>query len=177
MAVATALPPGKLSVVKPLCALGFVLAIAACHKDSTAPLTVVTPPDSVATSTAVVFSGGTITAQIAATNTARANGLMNVSNLGANAGMLFVFGTNHAPSDCAFWMEDTPISLSIAFIDSTMTVINVEDMAAETTTPLHEPTSACRYALETNLGWFSAHNVTAGSTVTFTLPAGTIIDP
>jgi uncharacterized membrane protein (UPF0127 family) len=124
----------------------------------------------------VAFTGGTITAQIASTSVARENGLMNVTTLGADAGMLFVFGTDHVPANCAFWMQDTPVALSIAFIDSTMKVINIADMAAETTT-FHEPTSPCRYALETNQGWFTSHGVTAGSTVSFALPAGTIVDP
>ncbi|HEV8410024.1 MAG TPA: DUF192 domain-containing protein [Gemmatimonadaceae bacterium] len=124
----------------------------------------------------VTFTGGTITAQIASTSAARENGLMNVTTLGADAGMLFVFATDHPPANCAFWMQDTPVALSIAFIDANMKVINIEDMAAETTT-FHEPTSACRYALETNQGWFASHGVTAGSTVTFALPAGTIVDP
>ena len=45
--------------------------------------------------------------------------------------MLFVFGVDHIPANCGFWMKDTPIPLSIAFIDANMKVINVEDMAAE----------------------------------------------
>jgi uncharacterized membrane protein (UPF0127 family) len=124
----------------------------------------------------VTFSGGTITAQIAATSDARSNGLMNVTTLGANAGMLFVFGIDHSPANCAFWMMDTPTALSIAFIDSNMHVISTADMAAETTT-FHEPPSACRYALEANQGWFASHGVVTGSVASFAIPAGTIIDP
>jgi uncharacterized membrane protein (UPF0127 family) len=158
--------------VKHLCALAFVWCGAACSTGH-GP-TQVTPPGD--TTTAVSFPGGTITAKIAATFAARTAGLMNVTTLGANSGMLFVFDTNHTPANCAFWMSDTPLPLSIAFIDSTMKVINIDEMAAETTT-YHEPTSACRYALEANQGWFTAHGVTAGTIVTFSLPAGTIIDP
>jgi uncharacterized membrane protein (UPF0127 family) len=158
--------------VKRLCALALVLGLAACTKDH-GPTQVTPPGDS---TIAVSFPGGTITAKIAATSTTRAAGLMNVSTLGANSGMLFVFGTNHTPANCAFWMSDTPLPLSIAFIDSTLKVISIDEMAAETTT-YHEPTSACRYALEANQGWFTSHGVAAGTTVTFSLPAGTIIDP
>jgi uncharacterized membrane protein (UPF0127 family) len=133
----------------------------------------VLPP---ATSTTVSFPGGAITARIAATIAARDTGLMHVTTLAANAGMLFVFGVDHSPSGCAFWMKDTPLPLSIAFIDANLTVISVDEMAAETTT-FHEPTRACRYALEANQGWFAAHGVAAGTIATFTLPAGTVIDP
>jgi hypothetical protein len=125
----------------------------------------------------VTFSGGTITAFIASTSAARTNGLMGTTSLGANSGMLFVFAASHAPSDCAFYMKDTPTPLSIAFIDSTMTVINLDDMAAEDSITLHKPARACQYAVEANLGWFASHGVAAGSTVTFALPAGTIVDP
>ena len=158
--------------MKHFCALTIILGLAACSPGH-GP-TQVTPPGD--TTTAVSFPGGTIAARIAATFAARTAGLMNVTTLGANSGMLFVFGTNHAPANCAFWMSNTPLPLSIAFIDSTMKVINTDEMAAETTT-YHEPVSACRYALEANQGWFTAHGVVAGSIVTFSLPAGTIIDP
>ena len=159
--------------VKRLCALALVLGLAACTNDH-GPTQVAPPGDS---TIAVSFPGGTITAKIAATSTTRAAGLMNVSTLGANSGMLFVFGVDHSPANCAFWMQNTPIPLSIAFIDANMNVINLDNMAAEDSITLHKPASACRYALEANLGWFTSHGVTAGTTVTFSLPAGTIIDP
>ena len=159
--------------MKRLCALALVLGLAACTKDH-GPTQVTPPGDS---TIAVSFPGGTITAKIAATSTTRAAGLMNVSTLGANSGMLFVFGVDHSPADCAFWMQNTPIPLSIAFIDANLNVINLDNMAAEDSITLHKPTSACRYALEANLGWFTSHDVTTGTTVTFSLPAGTIIDP
>lgn len=147
-----------------------MIGAAACTKGGDTPVTPVT------TTINVAFPGGTITAKVAALAAARDSGLMNVATLGANSGMLFVFGVDHTPSNCAFWMKDTPLPLSIAFIDANMKVINVDEMAAETTT-FHMPTSSCRYALEANQGWMTAHGVTAGTTVAFTLPAGTIIDP
>jgi uncharacterized membrane protein (UPF0127 family) len=153
--------------------LAFVVALAACGT-SHGP-TQVTPPGD--TTTAVSFPGGTIMARIAATSAARVAGLMNVTTLGANSGMLFVFGTDHIPGDCAFWMKDTPIPLSIAFIDANMKVINVDEMAAEDSITFHEPARACRYALEANRGWMTSHGVGAGTAVSFSLPAGTIIDP
>jgi uncharacterized protein len=161
--------------VKLICALALTLVLCACHKDH-APTQIVVPPDTVATTVSVAFSGGTVTAKIAASAAARDTGLMNVTSLAANAGMLFAFGQDHDSTTAAFWMKDTPTPLSIAFIDSNMRVINVADMAAESLT-LHYSTQPFRYALEVNLGWFASHNVVAGSAVTFALPAGTIIDP
>ena len=158
--------------MKRFAVIALAFGAAACNRGDIAGVATSTP----ATTIPVAFAGGTITAQIASTDATRENGLMNVTTLGADAGMLFVFGTDHAPADCAFWMQDTPTALSIAFIDSTMKVINIADMAPETTT-FHEPASPCRYALETNQGWFASHGVAAGATVSFALPAGTIVDP
>lgn len=123
----------------------------------------------------VSFTGGTISARIAADSAARDNGLMNTTSLGANAGMLFVFGVDHSWPD-GFWMKDTPIPLSIAFIDVNMRVINTDEMAPNTLTP-HYANAPYRYAIEANQGWFTQHGVTAGALVSFTLPAGLVIDP
>jgi uncharacterized membrane protein (UPF0127 family) len=158
-------------MVKRLLALTCVLGVIACTKSADSP---VTP---VSTTINVVFPGGTIAARIAALTAARDTGLMNVTTLGANAGMLFVFAVDEVPVNCAFYMKNTPLPLSIAFIDANMKVINVDEMAAEDAITIHKPTSACRYALEANQGWMSAHGVSAGTTVSFALPAGTIIDP
>jgi len=156
--------------MKRFAVIAIALGAAACDAKNS----LVGPP--VPTTISVVFAGGTVTARIAATDSARTAGLMNVSTLGANDGMLFVFGTTRVPSQCAFYMKDTPVPLSIAFIDVNMKVISTDEMAAQTLT-VHQPPSDCRYALEANSGWFTSHGVVAGAMVTFTLPAGTIIDP
>jgi uncharacterized membrane protein (UPF0127 family) len=153
--------------VKRLLALAFVLAAVACSSSPTKPA---------GATTNVVFPGGTISSTIASSCAARTNGLMNVTALGANAGMLFVFAENHDSLDLVFYMKDTPIPLSIAFIDSNNQVINIDDMAAETLTQ-HKSKKPFRYALEVNLGWLAAHGVAAGTSATFALPAGTITDP
>ena len=152
--------------MKPLRVAALVLA-AACHGDgATGPA---------GRPINVTFAGGTISARVAADSAARDTGLMNVTSLGADAGMLFVFGVDHSWPD-GFWMKDTPLPLSIAFIDVNMKVINIDDMAPNTLTP-HYASSPYRYALEVNQGWFTSHGVTAGTVVSFTLPAGTVTDP
>ena len=132
-----------------------------------------TPAPKASPSIPVSFPCGSITANIASTVAARDTGLMNIAVLGANSGMLFVFA---GTTTTGFWMENTPTPLSIAFIDSTRQVINIDDMAPMTLTP-HYSLRPYRYALEVNQGWFTAHGIAAGTAVTFTLPAGTISDP
>lgn len=159
--------------MKAYVALAVTVMFAACGKDHTPTQVVVTPPDTVASSTAVIFGSDTVFAKIAATTGARDTGLMNVTTLAANAGMLFVFADS---TNSGFWMQNTPLPLSIAFIDANMTVVNTDDMAPETLTP-HYAARAYRFALEVNQGWFASHGVVAGSIVKFTLPAGTVSDP
>jgi hypothetical protein len=71
-----------------------------------------------------------------------------------------------------FYMKNTPIALSVAFLDSAKKVINIEDMQPNTLTP-HYAKAPYLYAVEANLGWFAAHGVVAGSVAAFTLPPGT----
>ncbi|MBI3568790.1 MAG: DUF192 domain-containing protein [Gemmatimonadetes bacterium] len=140
--------------------------VAACGDK--APLgPVVTVPPTIA----VTFSGGVLTAEIAATPTQRDTGLMNRPSLGADRGMLFAYPYTQQPEFEAYWMQNTLIPLSIAFLDSTKKVINIEDMQANTTT-LHYAKARFLYAVEANLGWFASHGVTAGAVASFTLPAG-----
>jgi uncharacterized protein len=145
-----------------------LFALAACSKssDRTAPA---------ASDTVVVaFTGGSVAAQIAATRAARETGLMSRATLGADTGMLFVFPFDQ---QAAFWMKDTAIPLSIAFIDAGQRVLDVQEMAPFDTVNLHRPALPYRYALEANKGWFSAHGVAAGATANFSLPSGTVITP
>lgn len=83
---------------------------------------------------------------------------MNRSSLGADAGMLFVF-----PSDtnAAFWMKDTLIPLSIAFVKADGAIVHIEDMQPQTETNRYS-TEPYRYAIEANVGWFAAHGVVEG---------------
>jgi uncharacterized membrane protein (UPF0127 family) len=75
--------------------------------------------------------------------------------------MLFVFGQD---TNAGFWMKNTKIPLSIAFIDREGTIMETQDMeplAAKT----HTPAQAYRYALEVNRGWFVRHGLGAGDRV------------
>ncbi|HQR02838.1 MAG: DUF192 domain-containing protein [Proteobacteria bacterium] len=100
-------------------------------------------------------------AELAATQDARIQGLMNRRHLDPNAGMLFVFPQKGIP---CMWMRNTLIPLSVAFIDESGRVLNVENMAPQTTTN-HCASAPARYALETNLGWFRQHGLGPGTLI------------
>jgi len=102
-----------------------------------------------------------IHAEVASTDSERERGLMFRSELPGNDGMLFVF---EAPEKQCFWMHNTPLPLSIAFIADDGTIVNIEDMAAETDTS-HCSLKPVRYALEMAQGWFTAKGIKAGGKI------------
>jgi len=78
-------------------------------------------------------------------------------------GMLFVFPQeDYYP----FWMKNTYIPLSIAFINREGRIIQIDEMEPLSTTP-HTPLGRILYALETNKGWFKERGVKVGDRVRF----------
>lgn len=77
--------------------------------------------------------------------------------------MLFVFDS---PGEWGFWMKNTFIPLSIAFIDSEKKILNIEDMQPHDLR-LVQPKGDVLYALEVNQGWFARHSITPGAVLVF----------
>ena len=102
-----------------------------------------------------------IQAELADTPKAREVGLMNRTSMPTNSGMLFVF--EQKAGHC-FWMNNTKIPLSIAFIADDGKIVNIEEMQAETTNN-HCPKAVVRYALEMNKQWFSERVIVPGTVV------------
>ena len=102
-----------------------------------------------------------IQVEIAATPSDRQQGLMYRASMPADQGMLFVFDS--AASHC-FWMLNTPLPLTIGFIDELGVLINTADMAPFKEDS-HCPTKSAKYALEMNQGWFSKNSIKAGTKV------------
>lgn len=103
----------------------------------------------------------TIQIEIAATPAARQRGLTGRTHLPADQGMLFVFDAAGKP---CFWMRDTPLPLSIAFIDASGRVTDFADMQPRTDT-LHCPQADVRYALEIAQGSFLRAALAPGAQV------------
>jgi len=103
-----------------------------------------------------------LTAQIAADDTSRELGLMSRTNLGTDEAMVFVFPQ---PRPVSFWMKDTPVPLSIAYVGRSGLIYELHDMKPFDETPIPSASSAIIYAIEVPQGWFLKHGVFAGSTV------------
>ena len=102
-----------------------------------------------------------IHAEVASTDSERERGLMFRARLPGNEGMLFVFDT---PSRQCFWMHNTPLPLSIAFMADDGAIVNIEEMAAETDDS-HCALKPVRYALEMSQGWFAGKGIKAGDKI------------
>ncbi len=101
--------------------------------------------------------------EVADTPETRATGLSRRPSLPEDAGMLFVFP---ADGQAAFWMKDTLIPLSIAFISAEGRILEIRDME-RLSEDLHRPAQPYRYALEVNQGFFKRNGVSAGDRVEF----------
>jgi uncharacterized membrane protein (UPF0127 family) len=102
-----------------------------------------------------------IDAQVALTPEQRQVGLMWRQSMPAHEGMLFVF--EQASQQC-FWMKNTLIPLTAAFLDDDGTIVNLADMKPQTT-DTHCSAKPVRYVLEMNVGWFAKKNIKAGAKI------------
>ncbi|HET7731527.1 MAG TPA: DUF192 domain-containing protein [Usitatibacter sp.] len=104
----------------------------------------------------------TLRVEVAATDAQREKGLMFREKMGANDGMLFVFDE---PAYHAMWMKNTPLPLSVAFVDREGVILNILDMEPHTL-DAHASAGPSIYAIETNKGWFASRGIKAGERVT-----------
>ena len=106
----------------------------------------------------ILVGGIPIAVEVSATPEERWRGLMLREKLGWNEGMLFVFEKEDTLS---FWMHKTSIPLSIAFIDSTGVIVDIQEMSPFDET-IHKSRGVALYALEMNMGWFEVNGVEVG---------------
>jgi hypothetical protein len=99
-----------------------------------------------------------IKAELALTPEQREIGLMNRPSMAANDGMLFVFD---GPGKQCFWMKNTLIPLSVAFLADDGSVVNIDDMAPQTLDG-HCSATPVRFVLEMNEGWFAKRGIKPG---------------
>ncbi len=101
-------------------------------------------------------------AEVAADANTRTVGLMNRFSLKPDHGMLFVFAQSEP---LAFWMRNTFIPLSIAYIDSKGVIVNIADMKPQDEST-HPSAAPAMFALEMKQGWFKERGIVAGDKVT-----------
>jgi uncharacterized membrane protein (UPF0127 family) len=89
----------------------------------------------------------------------RATGLMMRKEMPTSEGMLFVF---ERPESQCFWMKNTLLPLTAAFVTDDGTIVNLADMKPQTT-DAHCSDKPVRFVLEMNQGWFEKRGIKAGA--------------
>jgi len=111
----------------------------------------------------LLIRGETLWIEIASQPWERSRGLMFRGSLAEDSGMLFAFERKETLS---FWMRNTPIPLSIAFLDENWVIVDTQDMAPFSES-LHLSRKPAMYAVEANQGWFRQRGIGPGDTVIF----------
>jgi uncharacterized membrane protein (UPF0127 family) len=103
----------------------------------------------------------TMHVEMADTEALRECGLMNRSSMPDDHGMIFTFTE---PVDVPFWMKDTLIDLSVAFVASNGTIVDIQEMKAQSLDS-HYPAKPYQFAIEANATWYARNGIVAGDTV------------
>ena len=117
--------------------------------------------------TPVKFGAHTLMVEVADQEPERSHGLMFRREMGKNEGMLFVF---EEPHQASFWMKNTPLPLSIAYLDEKRVILNIEQMAPYDDQTYHLSKGLALYAVEAHRGWFEKNGIKAGDVAEFTVP-------
>lgn len=100
--------------------------------------------------------------ELALTEAQLQTGMMFRTNMAENAGMLFVFPWPHQTS---FWMKNTIVPLSAAYIDPEGMILEIHSLKPHDTNSVFAASNRIQFVLEVNQGWFERHNVKIGALV------------
>ena len=115
----------------------------------------------------ILINGQSLVIELAATPTARICGLSQRSELPPDRGMLFIFPDSRPRS---FWMKDTYIPLSLAYLDDSGRILSIQDMTPLQVDKHYLSEQPASYALEVNRGWFDRNGIEVGDIVEISLP-------
>ncbi|MGD9897167.1 MAG: DUF192 domain-containing protein [Candidatus Methylacidiphilaceae bacterium] len=123
------------------------------------PLSILTAREIGKSSLRLSAGTGSLIVEVARTHEELSRGLMFRRSLGEDAGMLFLLPREGTAS---FWMANTTIPLSIAFLDRDGTILEIADLEPLDTRIVSSRSARVCYALEVNRDWFARHGVRAG---------------
>lgn len=103
-----------------------------------------------------------VRSEVASNAATREAGLMHREKLEDGQGMLFVFS---APQPMSFWMQNTKLPLSIAYINAAGIIREIHDMKPFDTTPVQSVFPDILYALEVPQGWFQRNKILPGDRI------------
>ncbi len=100
--------------------------------------------------------------EMAVTEVQERTGMMFRTNMAENEGMIFVFPM---PQRADFWMMNTILPLSAAYIDPDGQIVEIHDLQPHDTNSVRAATDNIQYVLETRQGWFKRHNIKEGTVI------------
>ncbi len=112
----------------------------------------------------IIIKHKLILVELARTPAQREKGLKGRRHLSRDQGMLFIFKKEKY---LEFWMKDTLIALSIAYVDKQKTIIDIQKMESLQADVLYPSAKKSKYALEMNLGWFEKNGIGVGDKLLF----------
>jgi len=101
--------------------------------------------------------------EMALTGEQEQTGMMFRTNMATNEGMIFVFGQ---PMRASFWMMNTILPLSAAYIAPDGTILEIHDLQPHDTNAVVAATNNIQYVLETPQGWFKTNHIGIGTVIT-----------
>lgn len=157
----------------PLLLFGALLLLAGCGRSNVETAPAPTPPtqpkpgylDHAQPRLATVklwLGSNELAAEVARTAVEIQTGMMFRTNVAETDAMIFVFPQ---PFRVAFYMRNTKVPLSCAYIDLDGTILELHDLKPLDETPVEAGTDKVQFVLETSLGWFQRHNVGVGTVV------------
>jgi len=111
----------------------------------------------------LTINGKTLTAEVADEPHEQVTGLMFREKLAPDSGMLFVLAR---PRRAAFWMKNTLIPLSIAYINKAGTILEIHDLQPQDEKNVPSAFDTIAYALEMEQGWFAKKGILPGDRIT-----------
>ena len=117
----------------------------------------------------ITINGHALTAEVAANLASHMCGLAFRYELPTDHGMLFAYAEDQI---IGFWMKNTFIHLSIAFLDADGKILEIHRMDPHEPTRTYISKSPARYALEVNQGWYRENGIDIGDSAIFDLHAG-----
>ena len=144
------------------------LLLAGCHKPAaTAPTSLQDPDEPHAAQpklqTVKLWLGpAELNAELAVTGRQMQTGMMFRTNMAESDAMLFAFPQ---PFQAAFWMKNTVLPLSAAYIDPSGTILEIHNLQPQDTNSVVAASDNIQFVLETKQGWFGRHNVSTGAVV------------
>lgn len=110
----------------------------------------------------LTIGGKTLTTEVADEEPEREKGMMFRREMADGTAMLFVFD---APQPAAFWMKNTLVPLSVAYVNSAGLILEIHDLQPKDERPVKSQFETIAYAIEVPQGWFAKNNILPGSRV------------